>query len=339
MLNEGVRVEEAPACLLCGSGGAVVYDQLRDRLFAAPGVWSLRRCGRCTLHWLDPRPTADAVGALYREYYTHTTQNPSLVGVRTVVKRAVLARAFGYDGVGGRWPRIAGGILAAIAPVRDRVGMGIDYLDAARRGRLLDVGCGSGLFLHRMKRLGWTVRGIDPDPEAARLARHRYDIDVTVGHMEDRNFSDEFDVVTLNHVIEHALDPPRLLSRCAAAVKRGGRVVIITPNVESYGHATMRRSWLPLDPPRHLYLFSVATLTECVRRAGLEVENVRTSARSAAAVWTGSDQIARTNRGSIDVDASLRFHPRGVAFQLREEVACALGATVGEELLVTARRP
>jgi hypothetical protein len=54
--NEGVRVEEARCCLLCGGEGVPLYGDLRDRIFSAPGIWSLIQCPKCQLVWLNPRP-------------------------------------------------------------------------------------------------------------------------------------------------------------------------------------------------------------------------------------------------------------------------------------------
>jgi 2-polyprenyl-3-methyl-5-hydroxy-6-metoxy-1,4-benzoquinol methylase len=338
MLNEGIGVQPAGECFLCGSRGDVLYSGLRDRLFGAPGVWSLRRCPQCGLHWLDPRPIAADLGRLYSTYYTHGVVQAKLAGLRRVMRNSVLAHAFGYaevgDGVAGP---LLGAILSVLPPIRDRVGMSIAYLNGRGRGRLLDVGCGSGLFLGQMKQLGWQVEGVDPDPQAALIAREHYDVPVTVGDFTTGMFAPQsFDVVTLSHVIEHAIDPVELLRTCGAALRPNGRLVIMTPNIRSLGHLTKGKTWFPLDPPRHLFLFSVSTLSACIAAAGLRVDAVHTSARSAAMTWTASHEIANTGRGSLDIDTSLRFHPSSLVFQCREEIACARGKPVGEELMLTA---
>jgi len=45
--NDGVRTEDARSCLLCSDEGGILYSDLRDRLFDAPGNWSLMRCPKC----------------------------------------------------------------------------------------------------------------------------------------------------------------------------------------------------------------------------------------------------------------------------------------------------
>lgn len=72
-INEGIRVNEAPLCLLCSNEGLPLYQGLRDRLFSAPGTWALMRCPKCGLVWLNPRPVPQDIGKLYEYYYTHDT--------------------------------------------------------------------------------------------------------------------------------------------------------------------------------------------------------------------------------------------------------------------------
>jgi 2-polyprenyl-3-methyl-5-hydroxy-6-metoxy-1,4-benzoquinol methylase len=163
-------------------------------------------------------------------------------------------------------------------------------------------------------------------------------VPVTVGDFAAvASLPGSFDVVMLSHVIEHAVDPVELLRVCGHALAPEGRLVIITPNVKSLGHQAMGASWFPLDPPRHLFLFSPSTLAACIERGGLAVDVTRTSARTAAMTWTASHQIAGGRKAALDIDTNLRFHPRSLIFQCREEAACAVGLAVGEELFVTAK--
>jgi len=82
---------------------------------------------------------------------------------------AVMAaiNAAGYDEGADRMERTP--IRAAVR--KELAGRSIMYLEGDRRGRLLDVGCGNGQFLSRMKGLGWDVYGTEPDPQAAGIAK------------------------------------------------------------------------------------------------------------------------------------------------------------------------
>jgi len=156
---------------------------------------------------------------------------------------------------------------------------------------LLDVGCGSGQFLLGMRERGWHVVGVEPDPVAAAAAR-RNDLDVHDGLLVDAEFEDDsFDAIVLSHVIEHVHDPIALLQECGRILRPGGVLVMMTPNLNSVGHRRFGADWRGLEPPRHLHVFSVESLASCVRRVGLTVSEVRTSARLVRGIWWVSQSI------------------------------------------------
>jgi 2-polyprenyl-3-methyl-5-hydroxy-6-metoxy-1,4-benzoquinol methylase len=151
------------------------------------------------------------------------------------------------------------------------------FLPALACGQLLDIGCGNGSFLAGMRERGWEVQGLEPDSEAADLARKRHGLKVITGTLEETSLSvSSVDAITLNHVIEHVPDPVGLLSECRRILKPGGKLVVATPNVESLAHRMSGVRWQHLDPPRHLCLFSSRALTACVEKAGLQPESLHT---------------------------------------------------------------
>lgn len=66
-----METERQTSCPLCGTAGEAIYEDLRDSLFGAPGLWGSRACPACGALWLDPRPTRASIGEAYRTYYTH----------------------------------------------------------------------------------------------------------------------------------------------------------------------------------------------------------------------------------------------------------------------------
>lgn len=341
--NDGVRVTAASTCPLCGQDGRVLYDRLHDQQFDAPGVWSLRRCPRCGLVWLHPRPVAEDMGRLYRQYHTHAVQpGPAAAGRRwrDRAKARVLATAFGY-GDRARSPAqlVVDRVLTAIEPLRELVGATVMWLPAAQRGRLLDVGCGSGAFLRTMHELGWHVCGVEPDAAAARVAREHYGLDVTCGTLEEAALpARRFDAITMNHVVEHLPDPITTLRECGRVLNSTGRLVITTPNVESLGRRVFRASWRGLEVPRHLQLFSVTTLAECATRAGLRVYAARTSANMAR--WMHAGSRLQQGHGALPGGAPPRNVPPaiwlpGLVFWA-VEWAQARFLPAGEEIVLTA---
>ncbi len=344
--NDGVRVTAAWTCALCGADGHSLYDQLHDQLFDAPGVWSLLRCPRCGFVWLHPRPAVQDIGKLYRQYHTHSAQpdpNPARRRWRDVAKARVLATVFGYgDRARSRAQLVLDRALTSIEPLRELVGATVMWLHAAQRGRLLDVGCGSGAFLRQMHDLGWQVCGVEPDAAAARVAREHYGLDVTCGTLEEASFpSRRFDAITMNHVVEHLPDPIVTLRECGRVLKPTGRLTITTPNVESLGRRMFGACWRGLEVPRHLQLFSLRTLAECTRRAGLCVQEARTSVNMAR--WMQAGSRLQQRNGSLPggtnpsrVPRAIRFS--GLIFWVAEWMEARF-RPAGEEVVLTAGLP
>src|SRR5262249_48013144 len=151
-----------------------------------------------------------------------------------------------------------------------------------RPGRVLDVGCGDGGFLNRIRRAGWAVEGLDFDEEAIKAAKVKYGLDLKQGDLSSVHFPEaSFDAIVLNHVIEHVPNPLETFAQCHTLVKPGGRFVMTTPNSMSIGHETFQVYWRGLEPPRHLHIFSGRTLKECAERSGFEVVRAGSSAANA----------------------------------------------------------
>lgn len=329
--NEGVRVVDKRWCLLCGSEGTVYYSGLRDRLYGAPGTWNFRKCSNpsCGLVWLDPMPLEDDIGQLYKDYYTHSNGGGKAAkGFLAVAKGAaawifrLLARRYGLHD--------------------ERRELETMYLRDVSPGKLLDVGCGNGSFLGRMRELGWKVQGVEPDPEAARLAAAKLGVPVHVGDLGSAGFpSGYFDAVTLNHVIEHVPDPEWVLQECHRLLRPGGHLVVVTPNVESYGHSVYGLHWRGLEPPRHLWLFSITTLQELVRRAGFSQVDCWTTAANAdffarASLDIGGDGRSPVLQASIVTKAVRFLESRW--FQVAALKMHQRHPFSGEELVVKATR-
>jgi SAM-dependent methyltransferase len=197
--------------------------------------------------------------------------------------------------------------------------------------RILDVGCGGGRDLLRLKELGCEVRGVEPDPAAAEAAR-ALGLRVQTGTIHDlRDSTPCFDAISLIHVIEHVPDPVPTLQRAAGLLHPGGRLLALTPNAESWSFRLFRGAWYALDAPRHVQVFTPGSLAEACRRAGLK--DVRMRTRSQPRVVR--DSLGRTERRLAA--ALARTTPgRGATRLFGWTMAAVFGC--GEELEVVAYR-
>jgi SAM-dependent methyltransferase len=141
---------------------------------------------------------------------------------------------------------------------------------AAKEGRIpcvLDIGCGRGYLLRRLKRAGWTCAGIDipesplPTEEAGLDCRHG---DATKLPWDNSSF----DLVVINHVLEHVSDPLLACKEAARVLRDGGVLYIGVPNFGSWQSRFFGRNWFPLEIPRHIYHFTPEALAAVVSSAG-----------------------------------------------------------------------
>lgn len=343
-----MRTYNCPSCIFCGTNGEILYKGLVDRLFGAPGDWNLKRCSNpeCGLAWLDPMPSREDIGKAYKNYYTHHIagnrsnegRNNLLRQAYQLVKDGYLAQRFGYATARSAWQRTIGLLLYLLPARRASLDRSVMGLRAQPGGRLLDVGCGNGQLLTRLRALGWQVEGVEVDPAAVAQARAS-GLEVRLGSLEAQQYPpNHFDVITMSHVIEHVHDPAGLLRECRRVLHPGGRLVVTTPNLNSWGHRFFKDSWFPLDPPRHLYLFTFNSLQGVLKSSGFKVRSAATSGLSAGEIHRGSRAIART--GAYDL-GSVPPRPdrlRAAGFYWREWTLLKFKPGLGEELILIGKK-
>ena len=138
------------------------------------------------------------------------------------------------------------------------------------KGKLLDVGCGIGTFLHLARERGWQPNGVDPSKSGITFAQEIHQLDVKCGEVFDANFPDaHFDAITLYHVLEHIPNLNPFLSELRRILKpQTGTLVIEVPNGESLQSHLQKADWPYVHPRDHLYYFSARSLPKLLRKHG-----------------------------------------------------------------------
>jgi SAM-dependent methyltransferase len=327
--------ERVPLCPLCGGDGPVKHSSLRDALFGVPGEWMLRNCEHCQILWLDPRPSAAAMTALYSTYHTHESADDSKSALKTRLLRASLAATLDYPPDGAAASTLLGRLVAEIPELEERTRasvMNLAYSDS--NPRLLDVGCGNGLFMAKMESLGWKCEGVEPDHKAAANARERFGVPVHEGTLDTVHLPAEtFDAVTMSHVIEHVPNSKELFGQILELLRPGGTLSVITPNALALGHEHFGRSWRGLEPPRHFVVYSPSALKRLALETGFGAAEALTLARSAKGMYRFSNDLKRIESGHTGrlprLQSSL-FYLRELALKRRKPV--------GEEILMFATK-
>ncbi|AWI25107.1 class I SAM-dependent methyltransferase [Flavobacterium pallidum] len=121
------------------------------------------------------------------------------------------------------------------------------------KGKLLDIGAGTGDFLLAAKNDGWDITGIEPNAKAKNTAEQK---GVRFTENEQAIADSTFDVITMWHVLEHVPDVKKQISELHRLIKPKGTVVIAVPNFNSYDAKYYGNFWAAYDVPRHLTHFS-----------------------------------------------------------------------------------
>lgn len=146
--------------------------------------------------------------------------------------------------------------------------LGLERIVRGRRS-LLDIGCGTGEFLHVASRRGWDCTGVEISAYAAEYARTQYGVRVHTGPLEPNLFPERtFSVVSLWDVIEHLPDPAATLALCARLLRPRGILTLSTGDVESLCARLSGRHWHLFNLPEHVFFFSARSIRILLRRTG-----------------------------------------------------------------------
>ena len=300
--NNQIRTQPMPNCICCNSTGTYLYKALQDRLFDAQGEWSLKRCNNrhCGLLWLDPTPLSEDLPLAYKNYYTHSKNQ--------VIKNSIFSsfvagyRAFQYRYLFDQTTSIQRGLgkgLSFFSFFKEHMDYPFAYFKHLQKGRLLELGVGSGDTLKLFSNWGWQVEGLDFDTEAVKYATSQ-GLKVYAGDIFSQNFvSGSFDAVFSSHVLEHVPDPVALMQESLRVLKPGGIFVAVTPNASSKLHRVFKSNWRGLEPPRHLNIFTPEALLIAAKNAGLNNINIISSNCSAVHIFYASLQLTQSDRSKI----------------------------------------
>ena len=230
-------------CPWCGSDKAQINLWLRDE-FLTKEDFHICECLNCGLLYTMPRPSKDKIGAYYKseEYYSHQENTKGFIPkVYEKVKKVNLKHKYNLATNG--------------LPV----------------GKMLDIGCGVGDFLHTAEMHGWECTGVEPSEDAKAIAQKRMHGEIFSSEELENMPDGSFDLITMWHVLEHVDDLKWQVEQLHRLIKPNGRVVIALPNYKSYDGQYYKELWAAYDVPRHLNHFSKTTLTKIFKTNGLEL--------------------------------------------------------------------
>ncbi len=226
-------MEKVP-CPSCGGASHKVLFTKPDNTYGITDVqFPVVRCRTCRFVFLNPRPDIDTIHRYYPPIFYTADMTPE----------------------------------AVLAERRGSLDARLKMLRHLRPGRLLDIGCSRGEFLHRMREVGWEPFGIDFSATPPNM----FNVPVFTGTVDQAPYPREsFDLVTLWAVLEHIHDPLPMLKQVRSFLKKDGRAYILVPNFNSIPGRFMRHD----DVPRHVVMFTPRSLRDMAARAGLRVKTI-----------------------------------------------------------------
>lgn len=325
-----------PKCPVSNEPGYIFISKTIDAFFNTKGIWQYKRNPRTGHLWLDPRPDLENISDLYTDYYTHEKNSINNESSWQKAISLILSNKLGYE----KPAKITftSKIISILPTVKDAALMDVLRIPATTNGAILDIGCGSGALLLKLRKAGWETIGIEPDPNAA--AHLTDDLGFTVfSNIDDiKSSMKKFDLITLNHVLEHLPDPINTLQIISTFLAPNGRIVITTPNVESLASKIFKSYWRGLEPPRHFNLFSTISLTESLQISGFNVEEVSTHTRLARGIFYLS-LLAFFGKKQIETNPPTQLRSLTIAgylFQILEECIIKIIPNLGEEIYASA---
>jgi SAM-dependent methyltransferase len=280
---------ESVICDLCHSDQSEVVTRQRDLLLEVTNdEFTIVKCHRCGLVYLNPRPSKELLSSYYPTVYyppvqakARTQFQQKAKKVSAQIKRWVLEDYYGYPStVSAGWSRIVRRILLwpdkTLRELRGR-----HPLPWRGEGKVLDVGCGVGGNLKTLQDQGWEPYGIEISEIAAAHARELVTGNIHTGTLESAPFPPQsFDLILMSHSLEHLPSPVAALRLVHRLLNGDGLLVVSVPNVDSLEFKLFGRWWFPLDPPRHFYHFDKHSLSGIFAQAGFRLQRVRTSIRA-----------------------------------------------------------
>jgi SAM-dependent methyltransferase len=233
-------MREQIICPVCQDKNVTLFFEGTD-FFLTKEKFSIWKCGTCEVKFTTPVPGENEISRYYEsdEYISHDAQKGGLVN--RIYK---LARKFA---------------------IRSKYNLVKKY---SKGRKLLDIGCGTGEFLHFCAEKGFNCQGIEPNGKARAFAKRKYNLSIR----EKIHFTPEergsLDCITMWHVLEHIEDPGATLRTLGEVLRPDGILIIALPNPDSWDARYYEKFWAAFDLPRHLFHFNRQSFLNLAKNAG-----------------------------------------------------------------------
>lgn len=256
-------------CEICGSKEIKLLFKQYDKNLDIKDSFSVFKCGNCNSLFLNPQPSSKELEKYYSKDKYYSLKNiETKESKKTRLKIKLYEIYFNSD---NNKPLLK----IIFSPIKFIV----RGTKIVKGDKLLDVGCGSGQFLYEMKELGMNVQGVEPG-EFDEKENKRYKLNIKKSNLIGAKYNKEsFDLITLNHVLEHLDNPDETLNEINKILKKDGKLIIAIPNTNSLACGIFKKNWYQLDVPRHIINYSNKNIKLLLKKNGFKIRRTRYNSR------------------------------------------------------------
>lgn len=343
--NPAPRTSPLDRCPICDSEETSFFFSSPDRLHSVPGVFSYDACKTCGTVFQNPMVVQEDLHLCYpSEYEPYNLQReiPDIDfdalpngNLRSGIRKAIVENVKGRTTSG--FAGTVGRLLSKSAFLRERAFYGLVIDECLPKGAgdhfALDLGCGSGWLMEKLKKVGWQTDGIEWNENAAQFAREITGSNVWAGDFREADIpKGKYELIVLNHVFEHINDPKQALQRVRELLKDGGKAILFYPNPYSLGAVWQKTNWFPWEVPRHLIFPTPAAVRILANETGFSTIYIFTRAYYSEVHW-GRSKAYKVGRHPETDAPELGFAEKlGV---LLENLAVKIGFDKGWEIVAT----
>ena len=237
--------ERLDQCPICGKEEFKNFIVVTDNTVSKES-FVIVECENCAFKFTNPRPDEASIGKYYEseEYISHSNSKSGIINKAYHVVRSITTK------------------------------QKVDLINrhSSGKGKILDYGCGTGVFLTACKKDGWQVTGVEPNATARKIATEQLNKPVS----EDlQNMPEEkYNLITLWHVIEHIHLLNETTKILLEKLDDNGTLIIAVPNADSHDAKLYKENWAAYDVPRHLYHFTQPTMKRFLKKHKMVLEEV-----------------------------------------------------------------
>jgi len=236
-------------CPLCSSDRITLYLKCTDYL-VSKNEFDICTCSSCGFVFTREYPDEQSISRFYEsdDYISHDDNAKGFLNRIYLPARDIMLR---------------------------RKRRFVENATGLRKGKILDIGCGTGYFAATMKKDGWDVTGIEPNIKARDFASGQFGLDVKSPEQISELPSGSFDCITMWHALEHFHDPFGYASEIKRLLKPSGLCLSALPNCSSFDAKHYGESWAAYDVPRHLWHFKPKTFRVFAEKNGFRITGIR----------------------------------------------------------------